>query len=193
MCDRMMHSKDKVIPSRSCLFTDVATGLLRQGLGVRFYAKGWSMYPTIKEGEVITVEPVEPSKVKRGDIILYQNLKGLIAHRVVSIEKTSDESRGLRTEQNMNFSTQPSSLGPHHFFFLRGDGEDKGSETIEPRQILGKVVLIEGNRGAINPNLWKAKIERIVLLLFHRLKRRALRNMISKPSILFGDPSAQLK
>jgi signal peptidase I len=30
------------------------------------------MYPTIKEGEIITVEPIKPSQVKPGDIILYQ-------------------------------------------------------------------------------------------------------------------------
>lgn len=160
------------------LFTDVAAGLLRQGYRVRFSAKGWSMHPTIKEGEILTVEPVKPSQVHRGDIILYQNLKGLIAHRVVAIEKRNDESQGLGTEQSMKFSTQSSLLSPHHFFFLRGDGGDKNSEPVEPDQILGKVVLIQRNRGAINPNLWKGNIAEIALLLFYRLKRWVLRNMM---------------
>ncbi len=45
------------------------------------------MHPTIKDGETITVEPVKPSGIKRGDIVLYRFEKGVIAHRVVRIEK----------------------------------------------------------------------------------------------------------
>jgi hypothetical protein len=52
------------------LFADVSTELLRSGQGIRFRAPGRSMYPTIKEGETITVQPVAPSVVRRGDIIL---------------------------------------------------------------------------------------------------------------------------
>jgi hypothetical protein len=44
------------------------------------------MYPTIRNNEVIGVEPVKPSQVKRGDIILYRTDRGVIAHRVVRIE-----------------------------------------------------------------------------------------------------------
>jgi hypothetical protein len=69
------------------LFADVVVDLLRRGARVRFQAPGWSMYPTIKNGEVIGVEPVKPSQVKWGDIILYRNGRGVIAHRVVRIEK----------------------------------------------------------------------------------------------------------
>ena len=158
---------------------------------------------------MITVQPVEPSQVKRGDIILYRNLKGLIAHRVVAVEKKGDESQGRRfsnlyflrslftqssslISQSL-FSPQSPSLNPHHLFFLRGDGEGKDDEPVEPRQILGKVVLIEGNRGAINPNLWKTKIGNITLLLFYRLKRWTLRNIIRKTWLLFGDQSTKLK
>jgi signal peptidase I len=182
-----MKAFSSLIPSPSCLFTDTATGLLRQGLGVRFYAKGWSMYPTIKEGEIITVEPVKPSQVNPGDIILYQNMKGLIAHRVVAIQGGSNpQTLGQRFSilylLRSLFFAQASSPNPHRLFFLRGDGEGKGSEAAEPRQILGKVVLIQGDRGAINPNLWKVKIGKIALLLFYHLKRCALRTIFRRNS-----------
>jgi hypothetical protein len=40
------------------------------------------MYPTIRENEAITVEPVAPQDVKVGDIILYRSGESVVAHRV---------------------------------------------------------------------------------------------------------------
>ena len=45
------------------------------------------MHPTIRHGDLITVEPVAPSNLKRGDIILYRLQNDFIAHRLVSIEE----------------------------------------------------------------------------------------------------------
>jgi hypothetical protein len=69
------------------LFADVCVGLLNQGQSVRFKATGWSMQPTICDGEMINVEPVLPSQVRHGDIILYRNPRGITAHRVIHIQK----------------------------------------------------------------------------------------------------------
>src|SRR5215467_6556586 len=66
-------------------FVDVVTELLSRGYRVRFRAEGASMRPTIRGGETITVEPA--SEVKMGDIALYRTDRGLIAHRVVGIQK----------------------------------------------------------------------------------------------------------
>lgn len=69
-------------------FFDLYSEFLSNGYSVRFRAGGWSMHPTIKGGEAITVaEPVEPSHVKRGDISLYRSDRGLIAHHIVGIER----------------------------------------------------------------------------------------------------------
>ena len=109
------------------LFVEVSSALLERGHSVRFRAPGRSMLPTIKEGEAITVEPVEPSAVRTGDIILYRNGNSVIAHRVVQIkqETTADKSslkarragprakRSLRPEGPI-VATHPSSLIPHH-------------------------------------------------------------------------------
>src|SRR5207244_13021319 len=67
------------------IFPDLTAELLRRGSCVRFRATGASMQPTIEDGEVITVAPVTPMAVKRGDILLYQNELGVFAHRVVRI------------------------------------------------------------------------------------------------------------
>src|SRR5947199_3053567 len=65
------------------MFNEITAELLRRGAYVRFRAIGASMQPTIEDGELITVAPVAPESVKRGDILLYQNERGVVAHRVV--------------------------------------------------------------------------------------------------------------
>jgi signal peptidase len=152
MCVPKMQSKDRVIPCPSSPFTDVATGLLRQGYGVRFYAKGWSMYPTIKDGEMITVEPVVPSQVKRGDILLYHNSRGVVAHRVVRLGGT--------------------------FFILRGDASSTCDEPVEADQALGKVVSVERNGGLIDLDGWKAIILYTAHLCGSRFKRSIIQNTL---------------
>jgi signal peptidase I len=175
----MKDSKERVIspsfvPSSFCLFTDVATGLLRQGHGVRFYAKGWSMYPTIKDGEMITVEPVVPSQVKRGDILLHHNGRGVIAHRVVRIER----KKRLFNTQNLVFNT---------FFILRGDGSSTCDEPVEADQALGKVVSVERNGRLFDLDGWKSIILHTAHLYGSRFKMsiiqtiRWMRTHLSNP------------
>jgi hypothetical protein len=93
------------------LFTDVCVGLLNQGQSVRFKANGWSMHPTICDGEMINVEPVLPSQVRHGDIILYRSPRGITAHRVIHVQR----------EMNSALSPQPSvKLSGHWVIRLLG-------------------------------------------------------------------------
>ena len=108
----------------SKILLDLTTELLSQGTTVRFRPSGRSMYPSIREGELITVEPVVASDVTLGDIVLYRSQRGLIAHRVVGTSPT-----------------QSSVLSPH--YFLRGDASLSRDETVTPEQILGRVVGVE--------------------------------------------------
>jgi hypothetical protein len=49
--------------SSNNLLLDLSTELLGRGKRVRFRAPGRSMYPTIRENEAITVEPVAPQDI----------------------------------------------------------------------------------------------------------------------------------
>ena len=80
------------------------------------------MYPSIREGELITVGPVEASDVKLGDIVLYRSERGLIAHRVVEI--ASRDSREFR---------------------LQGDASLSCDRPVAAEQILGRVVGVQRN------------------------------------------------
>ncbi len=103
-------------------FADVVSDLLRRGHSVRFQAKGGSMYPTIREGEAITVAPAQPAGIRRGDVILVRSTRGLVAHRVVSA------TRGA---------------GGSFVYVLRGDAAAASDEPVEESAVLGKVIAAE--------------------------------------------------
>ena len=123
------------------------------------------MYPTIRDGEMITVEPVVPSQVKRGDILLYQSGRGMVAHRVVR--------RGRR---NALLSTQNSVLGS--YFTLRGDACSTCDEPVQADQALGKVVSVERNGRLINLDGWKSIILYTVHLCGSRFKTSIIKSIL---------------
>ena len=134
-------------------FTELSADLLRHGHSVRFRAKGESMHPAIREGETITVEPVRPSGVRFADIILYRTEKAVIAHRVVSRQKTVRATKA---------------------FLVRGDAAKDHDEPVAEDQILGKVVLVERGGRTIVLDSWTAKIWHLGRLFVYRIKRRLM-------------------
>ena len=89
---------------------------------MRFRAPGWSMHPTIRDGEAITVAPLGLSPVRVGDVLLYRRGRSAIAHRVIRVRSASGRSAG---------------------FVLRGDGADSCDRPVKLAQVLGRVLTIE--------------------------------------------------
>ena len=118
-------------------FGDLSGELLSLGFGVRFRAPGTSMHPTIRHGDLITVEPVAPSNMRRGDIILYRLQDSFIAHRIVNIEETN---------------------GCELTFTLRGDASTACDAPVKPEQILGKIVCLERDNRHIDPYSLKVRL-----------------------------------
>lgn len=141
------------------LLLDLSNELLRNGQSVRFSAPGRSMYPTIREGEPITVQPVSPSAVQKGDIILYRWRQGVIAHRIVGIENPNGESAR---------------------FVLRGDASGACAESVKPEQILGKVVAVDRGGRRIDLYSTRLKIERMLRAWAAAFKWWLLRNIIRR-------------
>jgi uncharacterized repeat protein (TIGR01451 family) len=75
------------------------------------------MLPAIKDGDILLVEPIEPSKLKPGHIVLFRKKDGFKAHRIV----------GKRGE----------------FFITQGDAGMTTDGEIRGDQILGKIVARE--------------------------------------------------
>jgi len=65
--------------------TDLMTAVLAKGKRFRFQARGWSMSPFVKDGDVITVAPLKGREPGTGAIVAFLHPKtGRIAvHRIV--------------------------------------------------------------------------------------------------------------
>src|SRR5437867_9676058 len=114
------------------MFNEITAELLRRGAYVRFRAAGASMQPTIEDGELITVAPVVPESVKRGDILLYQNERSVVAHRVVGVVKGTVTING----------------GDSPPYLMRGDASVSCDPPVAREQVIGRVVGVQ--RGGRN-------------------------------------------
>jgi signal peptidase I len=72
--------------SKQTIVKDISLSLLAEGKTIRIKAHGYSMYPCIKPGSLVLIEPL---KIKGlpvpGEIIAIRREKGLIVHRLVKI------------------------------------------------------------------------------------------------------------
>lgn len=121
-------------------FVQAVEDVLRQGHSARFRATGWSMHPAIRNGETITVEPLGESPPRVGDVLLYRQGSGAIAHRVVRVEASA---------------VRPTQL------VLRGDTADDCDAPIAIDQVLGRVV----EAGPVARPVWRGPIGRAWLAL----------------------------
>jgi len=153
------------------IFPDLITDLLKDGYKVSFTAPGHSMFHTIMANETVVVEPITPSDVHKGDIVLYRSNGDLIAHRVMGVitEAKANEYKTLfkafnpaqtstASQDSAKKAYQPSALNPNHFFILRGDAALNFDEPILSAQVLGKVISIERNGSGINPYSLRHKL-----------------------------------
>jgi signal peptidase I len=101
-------------------FSTVLLDALAGGLTVRFRAQGGSMYPTIRDGEVITVAPVPTATFNGGDVLLCRCGSRVLAHRVIAI--TRDDGR--------------------EYFHLRGDAKGGCDAPVRAADIVGRVISV---------------------------------------------------
>ncbi len=74
----------------SKLFEEIIRDLLAQGLNVRFQARGASMSPSIRDGDIVEVTPVIVSKLRKDDIVLAKTNDGFRLHRIVLADSARD-------------------------------------------------------------------------------------------------------
>lgn len=148
------------------LFSEMIEETLNRDHSIRFRAPGNSMYPTICDGDVVTVMPIETASITIGDIILYRHKSGVAAHRVIRIAKS-----GIYHSQHPVHPPQSTVLSPHHLFFLRGDAALIFDDPVSADHILGKVTLVEREGRRIDPYSLRATILFKARRLAARLKR----------------------
>jgi signal peptidase len=106
-------------------FSDISTQILNNGCSFSFKAHGLSMYPFIRNGDIITVQSVDLNALCIGDIAFYKSdIEKLIAHRI--IKKKYQDNRLM--------------------LLMRGDSVFKNDGWIYSDQVLGKVVSIQRDK-----------------------------------------------
>ena len=102
------------------IFVGVLDQALRIGTLVRFPAEGDSMYPTIRNGEAITVAAISADEVVRGDVLLCRHGTRVLAHRVVDV----------------------TTHGTDRVFHLRGDAKAACDAPVGTDALVGKVISV---------------------------------------------------
>jgi uncharacterized repeat protein (TIGR01451 family) len=90
--------------------------LLKAGLRVRFQARGASMSPVIRDGEMVYVKPASGENLHRGDIVLIKGDNGFRLHRLIRADRGRD------------------------VFITRGDCGLQDDPSVSREQILGVAV-----------------------------------------------------
>lgn len=101
---------------------DVGLTLLSEGKTIRIKAHGYSMYPCIKPGSLLLIEPIRlKGEPVPGEIIAIRRENGLVVHRLTKIEKTN----GIIS------------------FTARGDSNAYADNPIKIDKIAGRIVRAE--------------------------------------------------
>lgn len=125
------------------------SNLLLRGNKVRLRLVSNCMYPTLKEGDILKVEPISPEKVRPSEIILYHNQGKLFCHRL------------LKRFQRMGIT----------YGIAKGDASTSPLPPFAIDQILGCVVGAE--RGNWLRHVWLAYLKpkiRSLLIYFLGVK-----------------------
>jgi hypothetical protein len=101
--------------------TTLMRAVLAKGKPFRFRAKGFSMSPFIKDGDVVTIRPLSAGEPRTGDVaaFLFPSTGRVALHRVVAA------GDGL--------------------FHLKGDNVPEGDGAVAADRILGVVARVERN------------------------------------------------
>ena len=103
---------------------------------VRFRALGSSMFPFIKNGDIITVKYINSKDIVIGDILLYQRDEKFFVHRLID-----------KRRNNNNI-----------YYITKGDNLPNSDLPIEISSIKGKVVEIQNDKRRISLDSLKMKI-----------------------------------
>jgi signal peptidase I len=136
---------------------DIGLTLLSEGKTIRIKAHGYSMYPSIKPGSLILIEPLNIKGMPRpGEIIAIRREKGLIVHRFSKIIVRNNIT----------------------FYVARGDSNAYADNPVKIDKIAGRIVRSESTGEnpvpadiGINtkPNYFINRIRVIGLLLLKKI------------------------
>jgi signal peptidase I len=145
------------IRSRNIL-KNVGLNLLSEGKTIRIKAHGYSMYPSIKPGSTILIEPLNIKGLPvRGEIIAIKRANGLVVHRLSSTTKINGTD----------------------LYIARGDSNAWADEPVRIDKIVGRVISLEwtgeNNRSDLrirkSPPWFINRTRVIFIMIFNKINR----------------------
>lgn len=86
-------------------FAGLTSEILRRGGIVRFRARGASMQPFIKDGDIVEVRPLHKKSIRLGDVVLLKSDKAqILIHRIVRVTRT-DRTKTFISKGDALFTT----------------------------------------------------------------------------------------
>jgi len=107
---------------------DIAEELIRSGKNFRIGVTGNSMFPSIRKGDIVSVQSIKLSEIKCGNIIVYRMYGQFIAHRFV----------------------RKKNIQGKEFYIVRGDTCDRFDPPLEGFQIIGRIDEISREKKIIS-------------------------------------------
>ncbi|MBI5516564.1 MAG: S26 family signal peptidase [Deltaproteobacteria bacterium] len=85
--------------------------LLRQGQPVTFVVRGASMWPSLRDGARVTVQPCPVACLRPGDLVAFERRGALVVHRVRAVTAEGVRSAGDALPRGDGLVPQSAVLG----------------------------------------------------------------------------------
>jgi signal peptidase I len=133
--------------------------VLESGYSVELPATGYSMFPTLRPGDMVIINPVRPGDLpETGNIVVFNTNSELVIHRLI---ETAEDNNGER------------------IFITRGDCMKEKDIPLQISQIIGVAAKYKrsGNDHSIRayiPGRYRYLYNRKLLWMYNKLKRAGL-------------------
>ena len=117
---KVLNREVDEVTSCTSPYSDIMTQeVLAQGFYLRVKGRGSSMYPFVRTGDMLLIEPKTPDELNIGDIIFYRRPTGIyVAHRLI-------KKNGSAT------------------LITKGDNLCYYDEPVSAKEVLGRVISVE--------------------------------------------------
>jgi signal peptidase I len=138
---------------------DIGLTLLAEGKTIRIKAHGYSMYPCIKPGSIILIEPINVKGMPvAGEIVAIRRESGLIVHRISKIIKNNGITAYVARGDSNAYADNPV-------------GSDKIAGRIIRAETSGENQTLADIRIKARPNYFWNRIRVICLILWQKVAK----------------------
>ncbi|HQK70039.1 MAG TPA: signal peptidase I [Bacteroidales bacterium] len=124
---------------------NISVSLLSEGKTIRIKAHGYSMYPTIKPGMVIMIEPIRLKGLpQKGEIVAINKDKGIVVHRIVEIIDEGGKKKYIARGDSNPFPDAPVTIDmiPGRVTGLEGFARLPAEFSKKPNYFLNRLRVI---------------------------------------------------